>query len=265
MLRKLRSEIEMKPAPRNLRVVVFCLGIETVKHIEPLKYFGADRAYMLYLDRKSLFQVFRKEVSKQANKILREGLVEVEVKVYDFAKTMARLIEIVKKEKAAGNIVYMNLDGPPNYAAAAMVTAMMEDCETFYTPTVGHQITDIKMFQDAKGNLVGLSKEVKEPILVPKFQLKMPSEDLVKGLRVWKERKDSKKLMKDGLMVEDLDKKDLMGIHNGSGASQSAKMYYRRHFLDEWVKMGWLEKDRSDKYAMTEKGEVATKVFFGES
>jgi hypothetical protein len=251
-----------KPAPRNLRVVIFCLGIETVKHIAPLKYFGADKAYMLYLERKSLFQVFRTEVSKQANKILREGLVEVEVKVYDFTKTMACLLEIVKKEKAAGNIVYMNLDGPPNYAAAAMITAMMEDCETFYTPTADHQITDIKMFQDAKGNLIGLSKEVTEPVLVPKFQLRMPPEDLVKGLRVWKERKFSKKLMKDALMVEDLEKKDLMGIHNGSGATQSAKMYYRRHFLDEWVKLGWLEKDGADKYAMTEKGEVAVRVFY---
>jgi hypothetical protein len=236
-----------KPAPRNLRVVIFCLGIETVKHIAPLKYFGADKAYMLYLERKSLFQVFRKEVSKQ---------------VYDFTKTMACLLEIVKKEKAAGNIVYMNLDGPPNYAAAAMITAMMEDCETFYTPTADHQITDIKMFQDAKGNLIGLSKEVTEPVLVPKFQLRMPPEDLVKGLRVWKERKFSKKLMKDALMVEDLEKKDLMGIHNGSGATQSAKMYYRRHFLDEWVKLGWLEKDGADKYAMTEKGEVAVRVFY---
>ncbi|MDO9537595.1 MAG: hypothetical protein Q7J68_04680 [Thermoplasmata archaeon] len=47
--------------------------------------------------------------------------------------------------------------------------------------------------------------------------------------------------MKDALIVEDLEKKDLMGIHNGSGATQSAKMYYRRHFLDEWVKMGWLD------------------------
>jgi hypothetical protein len=144
-----------KPAPRNLRVVIFCLGIETVKHIAPLKYFGADKAYMLYLERKSLFQVFRTEVSKQANKILREGLVEVEVKVYDFTKTMACLLEIVKKEKAAGNIVYMNLDGPPNYAAAAMITAMMEDCETFYTPTADHQITDIKMFQGSDGTGTG--------------------------------------------------------------------------------------------------------------
>jgi hypothetical protein len=68
--------------------------------------------------------------------------------------------------------------------------------------------------------------------------------------------------MKDALMVEDLEKKDLMGIHNGNGATQSAKMYYRRHFLDEWVKMGWLEKDGADKYAMTEKGEVAVRVFY---
>ncbi|MDO9537598.1 MAG: hypothetical protein Q7J68_04695, partial [Thermoplasmata archaeon] len=86
----------------------------------------------------------------------------------------------------------------------------------------------------------------------------------VKGLRVWKERKESKKLMKDSLMVEDMDKKDLLGIHNGNVATQSAKMYYRRHFVDDWVKMGWLEKDGSDKYVMTEKGEVAAKVFYVE-
>jgi hypothetical protein len=92
----------------------------------------------------------------------------------------------------------------------------------------------------------------------------MPAEDLGKGLRVWKARKDSKKLMKDGLMVEDLDRKDLMGVHNGTGATQSAKMYYRRHFVDEWTKLGWLEKDGSGKYAMTEKGWVAVRVFYAE-
>ncbi len=255
----------VRHAPRNLRVVIFCMGIETVKHIAPLRYFGADRAYMLYLENKALFKVFRKEVSKQANEILSEPLEEVEVKVYDFTSTMAELLRIVRKEKEAGNVVYMNLDGPPNYAAAAMITAMMEDCLTFFTPTIDHQIIDAKMFQDEDGNLVGLSKDVEDPVVVPKFQLRMPAEEVVKGLRVWRNRMEKGWIMTDTAMVEDLRKENLMGKHNHEGkVSQSAKMYYRRHFKDKWEYLGWMEKDHKGRYVLTEKGEVAADVFYVE-
>lgn len=244
--------------------MIFCLGIETVKHIEPLRYFGADKAYMLYLEKKPLFSLFRKEVVRQANEILKEPLQEKEVKVYDFAKTMATIVKIVKAEKAASNIVYLNLDGPPNYASAAMITAMMEDCETFYTPTVDHQITDIKMFQDDKGNLIGLAKQVREPVMVPKFQLNMPAEDLVKGLRVWMARKEKKGIMSDNLVIKDLKEAKLMGIHNDdSEIKQAAKMYYRRHFLSAWEELGWVQKDKNTgKHDITDEGVVAGKVFY---
>ena len=255
----------VKTAPRNLRVVVFCMGIETVKHIAPLEYFGADRAHMLFLENKPLFKAFRKEVSKRANKILSEPLEEVEVKVYDFTSTMAELLKIVRKEKEAGKVVYMNLDGPPNYAAAAMITAMMEDCLTFFTPTIDHQIIDTKMFQDDDGNLIGLSKKVKDPVVVPKFQLRMPAEEVVKGLRVWRNRNEKGWIMTDAAVVEDLRKEKLMGKHNDvEKVTQSAKMYYRRHFKDKWEYLGWMEKDPNGKYALTEKGEVAADVFYVE-
>jgi hypothetical protein len=252
-------------APRKLRVVIFCLGIETVKHISPLRYFGADKAYMLYLEKKPLFKVFRKEVADQANRILKEPLVEAEVKVYDFAATMAKIISIIRKEKALENIVYLNLDGPPNYASAAMISAMMEDCETFYTPTQDHLITDVKMFQDNDGKLVGLAREVKDPVMVPKFQLRMPDEDIVRGLRVWKERRDKNCLMSDAKMVEALRDKGLMGKHNSEkDASQKAKMYYRRHFVEEWEYLGWMVKSGKSRYAITQKGEVAIQVFYAD-
>ncbi|MDO9538188.1 MAG: hypothetical protein Q7J68_07705 [Thermoplasmata archaeon] len=64
--------------------------------------------------------------------------------------------------------------------------------------------------------------------------------------------------------MEDLKDAKLMGIHNtGKEVTQNAKMYYRRHFVDEWVRMGWLEKDGAGKCFLTEKGEVAVNVFYG--
>ncbi len=82
----------------------------------------------------------------------------------------------------------------------------------------------------------------------------MPAEEVVKGLRVWKNRKEKGRIMTDAAVVEDLQKEKLMGKHNHvEKVTQSAKMYYRRHFKDKWEYLGWMEK-----------GEVAADVFYVE-
>lgn len=254
----------MTEAPRTMRVMIFCMGLETVRHTKPMEHFLIDKAYMLYLARKPIFEAFRKRVTELTKKILREDLIQVEVKVYDFADTLALILDIVRKEREQHSVIYINIDGPPVYASAAMVAAMMEDCQIFYSPTLESHITDIKKFQDDKGNLVGLTRNVNKPVSIPKLQLQLPPKDLVQGLRIWRMRKEKKWLMSDKVMIEQLLEAQLMDEkkYKGSENRQNAKMYYRRHFVDEWKHLGWITKDSAEKWQLTEEGKVATRIFY---
>ena len=40
------------PAKRDLRIVISCVSFEVAKVVEPIKYYRADRVYLLYLDGK---------------------------------------------------------------------------------------------------------------------------------------------------------------------------------------------------------------------
>ena len=118
------------------------------------------------------------------------------------------------------------------------------------------------------GKPVGRSIEVDDPMELPTFRLESPGEDIVSGLRVWKEIKEKGWLTTDTRGIEALDGQGLMkDAHDERGrVTQKAKMLYRRRFLDKWMENGWVEAVGRGKYALTDYGEVAVEVFsFNES
>ena len=147
------------PAQKNLRVVVFCLGFETVKVLKPLEFYKADRAYMLCMTKAEGYKAFKKEIERQ----LKSKPIEffaIETTVYMFSDCLKELYKILHMEKEAGNHVYVNIFGTPAYSAAAMVACMMEDAVPFFAGTKEYTIPDPKKYY-VNGKPMGISKEVK--------------------------------------------------------------------------------------------------------
>ena len=248
------------PASKNLRVVVFCLGFETVKVLDPIAFYKADRVYMLCMTKTEGYKAFQKEIARQMKKKPIEFL-EVETTVYQFADCLKELYQILQVEREAGNHVYVNVFGTPAYSAASMVACMMHDATPFFSGTKEYTIGAENYF--VKGKPMGISKAVYDPLELPTFHLESPDEKVVKALRVWKKRKDQGWITTDTKIIEDLEADGLMKDvrDDRRRVTQKAKMLYRRRFLEKWLKKQWVEPAGRGKYELTEYGKVVVEVF----
>lgn len=253
------------PAKRNLRIVISCVSFETVKVVKPIEYFKADKAYLLCLLEKEIYRQFVREVELQLNELNIESEC-ISTKIYDFAPVLKELIQLIRKEKDEGNLVYVNVAaGPNSYAAAAMVACMMEKATPFFVGTKDFTLKPKAFF--VKGKPVGLSKEVKPPSELTTFHMISPNEKVAKALGIWKVRKDVGKVTTDTAIIGDLEKEGLMkNVYEKAATgkkkvSQKAKMQYRRGFLDKWLGEKWVEPVGRGKYEITEDGRVVVEVF----
>jgi hypothetical protein len=243
----------------NLRVVVACVTFETVMVVEPVKYYKADRVYLLHQARKAPYSEFLKEVRSQLGTVGCE-CIERETNVNSFRLIMKEVLGILRMEKEAGNHVYVNVGAGPNvFAAAALIACMMEKATAFNVGTEKWTVEPKLFYIDGKP--VGMSSEVRVPYELPEFEIKAPRPELVSGLRAWHKLSQQKGLMNANNMIQKLEREGLMAEPGPHGTGRQAKvMKYRRNFLEPWLKEGWLEKDgRSLK--LTEKGKGVLEIF----
>jgi hypothetical protein len=117
---------------------------------------------------------------------------------------------------------------------------------------------------------MGISCEVWDPMELPTFSVTPPPENIVLALKVFREKKVKKhsttyKAMIDaleplGLMERKEDMKDKKKVKN---KLQSDKMFYRRHYIDKWIKEGWVQEDKDGGLSLTDAGMMVTEVFGG--
>ncbi len=256
------------PGIQNLRVVVFCLGFETVKVLKPLEYYKADRAYMLCMTKAEGYKAFKKEIERQLKKTSIEFLA-IETTVYRFSDCLKELYKILHMEKEAGNHVYVNIFGTPAYSAASMVACMMLDAVPFFAGTRKYTIADPKEYF-VDGRPMGISSEVYDPLELPTFSVTPPPENIVRTLKVFREKKEKKHSTTYRAMIDSLEplglmerKEDTKGGKKVKNKLQSDKMFYRRHYIDKWIKEGWVKEDKDGGLGLTKAGEMVTKVFGG--
>jgi hypothetical protein len=243
----------------NLRVVVACVTFETVMVVEPVKHYKADRVYLLHQARKAPYSDFLKEVQSLLGPFGCECVLK-ELNVNSFKIVMKEVLGILRKEKEAGNHVYVNVGAGPNvFAAAALMACMMEGAQAF---NVGTKEWTVKpdLFYVA-GRPVGMSKVVHEPFELPEFEIKAPRPELVSGLRAWHNLSMQKGLMNANNMIQKLEREGLLPDAGQQKTGKQAKvMKYRRTFLEPWLKEGWLEKD-GRRLKLTEKGKGILDIF----
>jgi hypothetical protein len=251
----------------NLRIVISCVSFETVKVLDPIFYYKADKAYLIYSSDTEPYVDFYNEVSSKLNK---KRIPFEPVKIYysDFDVVLKNVRRIIKKENEAGNHVYVNLGaGPQIYSSAAMIASMMEGAIPFYAPTKDFTVDkqDIKDVFYIDDKPVGNTKTVDDPKEIPLFKIQPPDPDLVKALSIWKEVTEKIKIRPTKDVILELYKNGMLDKiwedDRELKQSQSALMRYRRKYLERFEGKKWIEKKDRGEYIITEEGKRILDVF----
>ena len=250
---------------KNLRIVISCVSFETVKVVQPILDLKADRVHLLHSGKKPPYIDFFNKVTGDLDEH-KIPWKDHEIYTSNFSQVMKHARSIIKKEREAGNHVYVNVGaGPQIYSSAAMVASMMEGATPFNAPTEEWTVKDVKKVFYEKGEPVGNAKKVKEPVEIPVFDVRPPDEELVRGLAIWKEVTDKYRIRPTKEVMVALEENDLMfdiwEDERRRKYSQSALMRYRRNYLEKWESKGWIEKGKRGKYSITKQGEMILNIF----
>ena len=87
------------------------IGYEIDRIELAVKQIGADRVYLIKdPDESKQGLLYLKELTRRITRLIpAEELKTLECPIWDFQKTMSLLCELVRREKSAGNFVYINL------------------------------------------------------------------------------------------------------------------------------------------------------------
>ncbi len=160
--------------------------------------------------------------------------------------------------------MFINLSsGTAEYVAAATLISMMHpDSIPFMIRTRDYVVSpeQICSICSINGSPVGITRETYNPQLIPKIDVKMPDENLVKSLRIYVNsnmRASSviASLKENGLWVRDFD--------DGPNRKKYELVYYHRDFVKRWIAEGWVFKDEyRNRYLLTDKGERVLNTFY---
>jgi hypothetical protein len=249
----------------NLRVVVCCVSFETVKILDPIRYYRADRVHLIHSGKKPPYIDFFNHVKEELE---RRDILWEDHDIYyaNFTDVMKTVRGIIRKEKEEGNHIYVNVGaGPQIYSSAAMVASMMEGATPFNAPTEVFTVRDPESVFFDNGKPIGNALKVKDPVEIPTFEVKAPDQDLVKGLGIWLDVTDKYKSLSTTEVMRELERngmlEDIWEDERRRKRSQSALMRYRRNFQDKWEDLGWIEKDSRGKYSITEQGRMMLEIF----
>lgn len=280
-----------KVSPR-LRVMITCITFETVKVVRPIQELRAERVYIIHYDsprskgKPNVYSEFYDEVVRQllSSGMREDDIIERNVPVFRFKEVLSELVKIMERERADGNEVYVNVSaGSMEFAAAATVAAMMVDgVRPFTVHSRKYTVSgdaEVRRTYSIDGKLVGQCCEVAEPVELPTFRIEPPPRDLVVGLRELRKRRDAKQPTKYSAMIQaikdagawtyDPEKEARFKAadpRRGEKIMQAEKMYYSRHYIDGWIKHGWVDgKDgRGRELRITDSGENVIDVFYVE-
>lgn len=274
----------------RFRVVICCVTFETVKVVNPIRDLRAEKVHILHwaggdqAKKATVYAEFYQEVVGQLHAlgIRDESIMEHKVMVFRFKDVLSSLLSIMAEERRKGSDVYVNVSaGTTEFAAAATLASMMvEGVRPFTVHARAYTISGedrIRKAFSVNGKLIGQTKEVAEPVELPTYRIDLPPRDLVMALREFRKRKENRQSTRYTAMIKAIKEAGAWNYEKGSVGSvrgndapgeeravQAEKMYYSRHFIDGWIKNGWVDgrNGRGRELTITESGINVTDIFF---
>jgi hypothetical protein len=261
--------------------MIACVTFETVMITDPIKFYESHIVHLIHYTRDATDERYKVYLRfyEQVCKTIREMKLGIEIiehvaKITDFTTMLRTILEIMEKEEERDerSDIYVNVSaGSSEYVAAASIASMMKPRTIpFSVPTKDYTVEDVKGVFFIEDTPVGLTKTTREPKRMPKYKIDIPSENIVKGLKILSDLNDSDTVPKGSEVIANLKKQ---GIWRKSAPvypeeekhkqGRSDSVYYQRDFINKWLENGWVYKNKYEKrYFLTEDGRTALRTFY---
>ena len=264
----------MSESGKKTTTVISCTTFETVKVSDPVIFYEADRAHIIYMasekpDKRDFYEGLVDEIRRQ---ILSKRDVEIIAHnsvVYRYGVMLRLINDIIRQEKERfGRFVdiYVNISsGSSEYAAAAMTACMMNPEAIPFTVRVKEHNIPLEKYRSLmeKDAPFGIAKSVYDPRMVETFNIEPPQEEMVRYLAFFTSIEDQPLTnasiirMMGEAGVWRYDPKD--GKEKGK---QAASMQFRRTVLEPLTDKGWLEKGPTkNRWKITPSGRAILDIF----
>lgn len=266
------------------RVMIACVTFETVKITDAIKHYNTEVNHLIHYSKepseggKTIYQEFYDtvlEIIAKDNTDHETEIVEHNVNVNDFPTMMKTILGIMQTEygRCPNADIYVNISaGSADYTAAATIVSMMfPESIPFSVGTKEYTIKD----EDLKTNYyenekpVGMTKTTYPPKAIPKINIDMPNETLVRGLRVLNELVMENKNVRAARIIKELKSKGLWqrdcDLENVSDRNTTRydSVYYHRDFINKWIQNEWVYKDEfKNRYMLTDEGRRIISLFY---
>ncbi|MCK4928676.1 MAG: hypothetical protein KAR76_02975 [Methanosarcinales archaeon] len=248
------------------KVHIAPMGYEIDRIELAIKQIGADRVYLIKNPEESKQGIFYlNELKQRIPKLIPpEELKIMECPIWDFQKTMSLLCELVRREKSAGNFVYINLSsGSKLSAVAGTLASLMYGATPYYVRAAEYNIE----FPETKnGDIKGVTSGIKEILQIPVYAIEPPADNLIRALVVLFEKGGRIKQKEYIIALED--KELLKDVTSGSGRRKEVtKKGYARAKRQYFEKLEEKEliikkgKGRSSFIEITKEGENTFQTF----
>lgn len=261
---------------KKTATVIACTTFETIKVSDPIIFYEADRAHIIYMskngdDRREFYEGLVEEIK---NQILSRRDVEIFTHnsvVYRYSDMLRKVNDIIKSEREQfGKFVdiYVNISsGSSEYAAAAMCACMMNPDTIPFTVRVKDHNISLDKYRELieDGFPFGDARTVYSPKMVETFSIDPPQEDMVRYLAFFALIEDKPHTnisiirMMDEANVWKYDSKE------ETKSKQSVSNAFRRNVVEPLVEKGWLVKGRTkNSWEITTSGKVILDIFCDE-
>jgi len=261
--------------------MISCVTFETAKVTEPVGFYEANKIHLIHYsrnpnDKENVYNLFYDRVVELIEEMRRDvEVVEHNEVVFDFRTMLRTVLEIIQSENRdeEGCEIYVNVSaGTSEYTAASTIASMMVPGTVPFTVNSKEYTVDNSRIKDLyfiDGKPVGLTKKSSEPMTLPSYNIDIPEEHLVRGLRILDDKNASKlptssshmvdALKEAGIWYRDIEPRD----DKKATVRQTEAVYYQRDFIYKWIANGWIEKnERSGKYVVTELGKTVLDTFY---
>ena len=266
----------MSDSGKKTTTVISCTTFETVKVSDPVVFYEADRAHIIYMsrendDRREFYEGLVSEIKEQIISRRNAEIIEYNSVVYRYSDMLRTVNGIIRDEREKfGRFVdiYVNISsGSAEYAAAAMCACMMNPGTIPFTVRVKEHNVPIEKYRSLipEGSPFGDAKEVYSPRMVETFNIEPPSEDLVRYLAFFASIEGEAHTnvsiirMMSQAGVWRYDPKE--EVRSKQGISNA----FRRNVVEPLTDRGWLEKGISkNRWSITLSGRAILDIFCDE-
>ena len=263
----------MSESGKKTTTVISCTTFETIKVSDPIVYYEADRAHIIYMskdgdDRKSFYDGLVDDIRKQVEAKRGTEIITHNSVVYRYSDMLRTVNTIIRDEREKfGRFVdiYVNISsGSSEYAAAAMCACMMNPGTIPFTVRVREHNVPVEKYRELiePGASFGDAKSVCTPRMVETFSIEPPQEDMVKYL-AFIASLDSRSYTNVSIMRM-MDEADLWKYKGEDKGKNSASMQFRRTVLEPLQEKGWIEKVSKNRWVITPSGRAILDIFCDE-